>query len=451
MTQFGTHRYREMGSTTRGTASVVVTRCDGVVSQNTQWLTHREGEVSGMFDTLIPNFHKRKASGEIFVNAMTKITQTFGGGGVGPQTKYLLCTPQTSTATYSGDYMSSRRMHDQAFIFGEVRNADGQLASPIVNLVDVERLKVLAYTSAMSDVDASTAEGLVSLAELPETLRMLRAPLSSMKRLTESFTKSKNLKAALVKSSTQGPRAIADQYLAYYYGMRPLMQDIRNILDAYLTEGITPARHTARGTANDSKTVTTTVGAVPPYGTTSSWFINELTTQQEVSVRAGILYVPTTSDYRKVLGFRIQDVPSALYEATPWSFFVDYFSNLGDLIRSLTPDPGIDYLAQWLTIRNVVFEQALTVDSGINAFGTVHARKGSEHAWRRVETVSRSPTGRYENIRLAYKTDWATWSLKKDLAVGSLAIQTMHRLFGRKADALVRNWAYPSPAKDRRS
>lgn len=442
MSQLGIHRYRERGSTSVGSAPVVVTRCDGVVSQNTTWATHRSGEVSGMFDTVIPGFKKRSSEGEIFINTMTKVIQTFGGGGIGPLTKYLLCSPATSTATHTGDYQSSRRMHDAAFRFNEVRDADNRLASPIVNLVDIDRLKNLAYTRAMSGVDAPTAEGLVSLAELPETLGMLRAPLGSMSRLTESFTKSKTLRAAIVKSSTRGPRAVADQYLAYYYGMLPFMKDVENIIEAYLAEVATPPRQTARGTSSDSKTVSTTVGSVPPYGTTSSWFINELTTQQEVVVRAGILYTPTTNTYSKVYGFRVQDVPRALWEAKAWSFFADYFANLGDLIGALTPSPGIEYLAQWISVHNVVFEQALTTSSGINAFGMEHTRQGSEYAWRRVETVSRSPTGRFDYVRPAYRTDMGTWSTMKNLAVGSLALQTLHRAVGQNLDQALRSWVY---------
>jgi hypothetical protein len=52
----------------------------------------------------------------------------------------------------------------------------------------------------------------------------------------------------------------------------------------------------------------------------------------------------------KALGLRGRDIPSLLWELTPWSFVVDWFANVGTWLQAVVPDPSISIRGNWVTV-----------------------------------------------------------------------------------------------------
>lgn len=424
-------RYRSQGSITRTTGYQNVTLTCAGVSTPTAQSGHWDGVAEACYDNVIPQFHSRKAKGEIFNNYFYKVKQTSSGGGQGPKLQYNgKCDSQTG-GTKSIDYVVSRRNRD-AWQFPLSRDAEGRQTGVPLTLIDSSNLLRLANTAALADVDASTATGLVTLGELQKTLQTLRNPVSALQRYTQGWANSRSVKQAISRNSAT--RALSDQYLGYYYGILPMVMDVKNILDAYVKWANNPPRSTARGqqTATESQTIES--GGQPATCGSSSWFLDRLTRSEECTVRSGILYVPTEADLQKVGGLNLSDVPAAIWELTPWSFFIDYFTNLGDFIGAVSPKVGVRYLAAWETVRKKITIRQETLASGVYSCNglTVHSRMGTEWASVTYESTERIPRHPYAGIGFGYKLNPGDWATAKQLAVTCLAISTTHRMFGRQ-------------------
>jgi hypothetical protein len=222
-------------------------------------------------------------------------------------------------------------------------------------------------------------------------------------------------------------QAVASQYLSFYYGMLPLMRDLESYLNAYIQEGLRRERVTARAKSEDTATsVRLALGNHSVQN--SSQFDLKYTRTDIVSVCCGNLYEPTPATYLKTYGLRPMDFFSTAYELVPWSFFIDYFSNLGTLIEALTPRTGVTYLASWETYKYSMLWRAETTTSYIQGSFT-HSSPGTEWAQRLIEATVRVPCSPFTNVGLALKA--GNWGDKtKVLAVISLITQQFGKKFG---------------------
>lgn len=406
------NRYREQGSTSLTSGTQSGTYCDGVGSYTNTVDAHRVGTVRGMWDVVTPGFKRRSNAGEVINSPMTSVVQTFDGGGSGNSTSRP-CTPPLSHVIATQDWGVSMRIFNPGFVFSEVRGSDGRLTYPAF-ACDVENLRAIASTKAMAAVSASTATGLLMLGEMGKTLQFLLNPISSM---TRYLSRLPDMRRGKAKGAVD---AVASQYLAYYYGLKPLMMDVEASLDAMLSV-LEPVRETARGSASDSLTST----ATEFYGGCSR-YTNSFTYTEEVSVRAGNLYEVSHSTGRD-WGLRVSDIPSTAWDLFPFSFVVDWAYNIGDFIAALSPMPGVKYLSSWDVIRVKQTHRAETIDSVNVCPPTVQDRTGSEWASRVIETTIRSPKNPWSNVRIARKPihfgaekTLAALSLFTSLALGRL-------------------------------
>ncbi|DAD52652.1 TPA_asm: maturation protein [ssRNA phage SRR7976299_15] len=411
-------RYRERGSTTRDSEiSWYGVQCNGLLLPTQYQLSHRYGVVEGMHDVVTPNAKKKILGGEIINSPMTKVKQTFFGGGTWGNAVYSNCNSGTGTAIAFNTIETNLRNAD-GYLYNEVRDLAGRLTVQPW-FVDVYSLQKHAHTKALAGVDDSTQQGLVSIGELGKTLATLRNPIKALTDYTAKWRKSRHLRKAI----QGGGKAIADQYLTYYYGIKPTVQDIENAIQAYLDEGITNSRRTSRGMAADSKTTTQLVGGNP--GTGYSWNTVEIIRSESLKVRAGILYkVDHMGSVSAQFGLRASDIPSAVLELTPWSFFANYFMNLNELVSALSPRLGVEYLAAWDVILLEQSDSWRVIANGTNQ-KYVTRDTHTEYAGRIIEGAIRIPTSPYSNIGLSLlkSSKIGNWSTQKDLAVTALLLQ----------------------------
>lgn len=433
-------RYRERGSTSVGIAGdQKITACNGanLAPDYVGLLAHREGEVEGCSDIVTPDFRRISASGGVVVSPYTHVKQRFTGGGTGPIVSWTGCTGLNPTTRKTAEYPSSQRHFNSAFKFGEYRNSlDGTLIPRILQHVSLDRLVTSAVTTAMSNVDVGASQALVAAAEGKRTLNMLTKPLTQLDQYVakqhayvskqyEKFlrSKSKNNKSLLKTRNPGGLReALSGQYLGWYYGMKPFANDIENTIEAYLREGYTPERQTARGSASDSKTITTTSPPVYSGQGGGTLVQTRSTIVEEVSVRAGTLYTPTSNSYSKQLGLRFSDLPSSLWEATTLSFLFDYYLNIGNVIRALEPRIGITYLGNWYVTRQTVTERIEVINTVYGGAGHVIDRPSTEWAARVITSTQRIPLANpYSYVGFARTT--LSDKLQKNLAIAALISQ----------------------------
>jgi len=183
--------------------------------------------------------------------------------------------------------------------------------------------------------------GLELVEEIPRLLK------ETARRILD---KSGRLRAPKRDSPGQGPSDLAPGYLAYQWAIRPLVNDIRKMLSLQksISERVRYHRKTHRTKRSN--------GGLPPlfdlvssgnkWGyatyapylqwmtdnsyteiTNRCWYTAHLEPQMQL---ADILSEQMNRDYQ--LGRRSNGLET-LYELLPWSWLIDYFTNLGDMIR----------------------------------------------------------------------------------------------------------------------
>ena len=384
-----------------------------------------EGKSRVCHDTVTPGHAAIISAGGIINNAITSVRCICTQGGLGQRTQYIgPLNPWRAGASYALDVASTLRTYDSRYLFGDVIGPNGDVnALSLLGELDVDRLMTIAKTSALSKVDQNLASGLVGMGELRATLDSLFNPLSSVRKLITRFRKQGQGRRARgsIDPIRETARASANEYLAFYYGLLPFCRDIESYLDAYIKSGAQRERITARGGSSDVHKAVTDVAWVPVVG--SSTYSHKFTHRVEAEVRSGILYIPTPLTWQKVYGVRFSDFFDAAYQLTPWSFFVDYFSNLGKLVNALTPRAGVTYLAAYTSIHATILDRAECTGGGMVGDWT-WTRTNTEWAERLTKVYVRFPESPYSNVGLSLNT--GNWSSKaKVVAVLSLIIQQL--------------------------
>lgn len=184
-------------------------------------------------------------------------------------------------------------------------------------------------------------QGLVFLGELRETLRMLRKPASALWKAAE-----KDYIQRLRRYKKQDPRkwidAIAGSWLEWQFGVQPLISDLKSAYDALDRLNWDPfIRKSIRVTGKDSE---------------QSGPVN--THQWSANAKAIFTGFQTRELYRKVVyralwarerdkainlsaghrmaesfGLNLREFVPTAWELMPWSFLIDYFTNIGDILE----------------------------------------------------------------------------------------------------------------------
>lgn len=388
-------------------------------------LGNRQGGYEGTHrvchDVVTPGFQVIKRDGGILNNPFTSVTCIASQGGVGqiaelaPGYHYPWVAGRATGITVA----STLRHSNASFLLGSVIGLDGTVV-PLSTSVDLASLLSVAKTKALSNVDQSVASGIVSIAELKRTLVGLATPLSNIRRFIDWWKKRRRKKT--IDFLGEGSDALANDYLALYYGLLPFCKDIESLLDAYIASGTQPERLTARGTATKVHEAETEY--IGNRASSTHYYDIRVTHLESVVVRSGILYVPSADTWQKAYGMRFSDLLPAVYESTPWSFFIDYFSNLGTLIGALTPRVGVKYLASWSSTTIETTDRAECFGGGVGSGlpGWSWTRQNTEFAERVTRARVRQPESPYEHI--GFVPSSGLWESKtKILAVIALIVQ----------------------------
>lgn len=241
-------------------------------------------------------------------------------------------TPKYCTQTYTGNQ----------FYMTYSGTASDRPSNP--SLVDVSGANTLAleeynrsYLSARESL-----QGLVAAGEVPETLRMIKSRSRSM---SDALSRYLNRAEKLARSRSLGGRRrkrrgykikdfendLADDWLEMAFGWKPLISDLDNGAEAL------------------AKAFTQSVDWVKPIDGRGELMVqnsNQLKTQSDPNrkwrikkrIRPQVQYVGkvklSPSAYTQMMRFGLTPdrfIPT-VWELCPWSFLIDYFTNVGAVI-----------------------------------------------------------------------------------------------------------------------
>jgi hypothetical protein len=268
--------------------------------------------------------------------------------------------------------LSMGRTHKE--IFGDLASAHSTvydippLPSSLIDQTALQQAIQSAYNDARQK--QGSFKGSTFVAELRDTIRGLRNPALGIRRGLDDYTRSatRNVRRSLGgrslprtareldqlghRRASAARRALSDTWLEHQFGMIPLANDIA---DAYIS-GIRLSRRTPlvrfHGFGRAEYPVSETLATRVEDAVTLKWIVIRKLCYDVYITGAVRLDVdcPGSSKIEE-FGFTCKDFVPAIWEAIPYSFLVDYFTNIGEVVNALS-FPATDIAWCQRTYRN---------------------------------------------------------------------------------------------------
>lgn len=301
--------------------------------------TAATGTFEAMNDVVTKSYQRSRAQGVIINNAANYSKQTASSSIEG---HYIMENPAnwnglTAGTVYQqdrhGDWLSNS-VNGMPFVGVATPGLEAEirLSDYIASL----------STATLSKVYSADAQVLTTLGELRETLSLIRHPLRSLGLVTRRYAGRRHF-------NVPGSQA----WLGYRYGIRPLMADIENYINAANSHS---RQFTARdGTSRNADDMVSTSFA---QGTLTHSLVESYSVKYQIKTYALARVLATLSGS---FGTTLRDIPIAAWELVPYSFVLDWFYNVGDYLNANLPRSDVNILASGFVvhyqkqgIRNVV-------------------------------------------------------------------------------------------------
>jgi hypothetical protein len=217
------------------------------------------------------------------------------------------------------------------------------LSGPAVSVSSLSNADSKALTKLAKKTNEllTTFQGGVFVGELAQTIRQIRHPAEALRRGFSSYLRDVAKRGRKIKKVRDMQRMVTGTYLEYTFGWQPLVND----LDAgaeILAELITDTRN------RDVKTIKV-AGSDHQAKEDSDWAAiisnsspcvvearGMRTHTSTVKYLACYLLEPSTrKSVMTKIGLNLANFVPTLWELVPWSFVVDYFTNIGDCLTGL--------------------------------------------------------------------------------------------------------------------
>lgn len=396
-------RTRTMGAISRGWYRVQEYNPSGALTSDvtTFHAGGANGKVESITDVVIKDFQSRKNKGEVFMNPVSLSKDTRSSDVV--------------TYTIGPHPNWGRRV---------ITGTLGQIASipPVVPAwfdVRINDAKARTLLEAHSRVAASEVQGLVSVAEAAKTASMVAKPFA---QATDLISRIVGRKLKLIQRGWNAAKAGAAAWNEYRFGWKPILLDLKGAADAYAqstTAEWKPVRKVARASDRDI------VWVEPNKMSYSGSFVFGVPTvvrsnySHTAKVDSGVLYElydeTQASATARLIGFRLSDVPSTIWELVPFSFVVDRFLDIGMWLNAIVPKPGVRVLATWTSVQRyqLNYHQIMWADATVSTPPvTTYTNTGGSYT-EEIRSFSREanpsipplPTVNYRDLSLTQQID----------------------------------------------
>jgi hypothetical protein len=226
--------------------------------------------------------------------------------------------------------------------------------SPSTSFEDVEKADnaaLMDYYKKLRNKQRSIQSGVV-IGELLETIHMIRHAALTGRKLAGKYIKDvslvetkRGLRSGPMRKSKYKPKnimnRIGDLWLEFAFGWTPTVSDVQKGAEALArihlkAEKLTlPVSAWAVRTSRASPaTGTSTIPGSPLRLLTFTSETREAKVKYYGRVKVGVPGTPNVNA-AAILGLTISDFVPTLYELVPYTWLIDYFSNLGDVIDAL--------------------------------------------------------------------------------------------------------------------
>lgn len=217
---------------------------------------------------------------------------------------------------------------------GPYTSLDSSIVSKVVNE---------ASAKALSRMRSGFSAGTV-LGELKQTLKMVRSPANGLRKLTDNYiSKAQAYRYEwLRRGMSERYRryllsALPDLYLEFQFGWKPLASDIESGIEAVSRAAKSPKGMMLSGTSKLSVTLPRTLVASYNNFPTSAYQLRveravRCDYSARVKGRASLKLGFGMPAFQA--GSTIPDMVPTLWNLAPWSFLLDYFGNVGQVLEA---------------------------------------------------------------------------------------------------------------------
>lgn len=252
-------------------------------------------------------------------------------------------------------------------------------------------------------------QSMAFLGELRETVRMLRNPFEGVRNLAFDTIRSAKKRTKRM-NRRQAIKAISDGYLEFKFGVQPLLEDTKGAYAAIRQvaaagdERYAYIRSFGAASLSDQTYGGTTKLSFGDGGNPVGYMRSISLTREYRAIMRGVVLLSNASANKadaslEAFGLTLGDAVPAAWELVPYSFLVDYFTNVGDLLQQAF---GRDGNMAWSNTATILRDYGIMTGYITRPNGTLSAayRCGGEAGMneRQRTTFSRSP-GTNEYIR----------------------------------------------------
>jgi len=367
----------------------------------------------------------RQRHGEVIVNPFSIEKTTVIGGLGNVELRNRWSDGSESFANLNGGGWGLGNNPYQAAIgrANAVRNTTGHDAK-------VASLTKVIATEARSRIAQAGNSAMVDLAEAREILALMQNPLKQGLNLAHAIEGRIQSFGRRGANSNRVREESAKLYLQYLFGVQPIVKSVEGLQDAYINTLLNLRKKRERATARDSVTSTLSGVADASYGGIGCNQVYDITIKTEVS--CGFIFNNLNfDDPNREFGMRLTDIPRTAWAVMPYSFLIDWFTNVGTFISALTPIPGINHLGEWTTVHETTTGFVRADHTGsVSGWPNGVCVKGKEGQPAKISrvTITRVPNVPYPMPSFRQPTDKKPDLVGAEKAVTLLALWTaQHR------------------------
>lgn len=188
------------------------------------------------------------------------------------------------------------------------------------------------------------------LGELRESIQMIRKPMQGLRDYAQSYLSTLDKKRRRARGrpvrgyTTSLSRTLADTWLEFSFGWSPFLSDIKAGAETLARLNYDKRRSNIKAYGESARLLAdVTYDSLTTSSGIAYFNYVRQSNHKKIIQRAGLdatLTAPTGSIARviELSGFSFQNFVPTAWELLPWSFFIDYFSNIGDVITSQMTD-----------------------------------------------------------------------------------------------------------------
>lgn len=236
---------------------------------------------------------------------------------------------------YSGDFVTPQMANDPN-LWPDWRDYSFTTA-----LTEADNCAKMRFLRRAKERASSEFQGGVFTGELRETIKLLKSPLAGFRKVLLTFIDgAKRHYHRLNRRNAQArANALAEQWLEWSFGIKPLVSDLQSLSQVLLDLGDERRSSRVKASCLSSKYRVLWPNNRMVLGN----FFFDYDIQQEgyaIVTYLGVLKDEMVCGKNKLslanFGLTLDEFVPTLYQLAPWSFLVDYFVNLDDIVEAVS-------------------------------------------------------------------------------------------------------------------